>query len=95
MRTPEVRNAEVQNAIGLAQALGKLDADVLTKLVDGVAGGAGRRSYTPRAMRGRPLGVFELLALLKDPNVSASIRFLLRFLSGMGKVLREDGTTSA
>ncbi|WP_206885321.1 DUF1641 domain-containing protein [Alicyclobacillus mali (ex Roth et al. 2021)] len=77
----------LQNAIGLAQALGKLDSEVLANLVDGVAEGLADVKQATVA-DGKPLGIFELLALLKDPNVSYAIRFLLRFLSGMGKALR-------
>jgi len=81
----------LQNAIGLAQSLGKFDPDVLAKLVDGVAGGLADAKEATTA-DGKPLGVFELLALLKDPNVSYAIRFLLRFFSGMGKALRSQGS---
>ncbi|WP_206832053.1 DUF1641 domain-containing protein [Alicyclobacillus fructus] len=79
----------LQNAIGLAQALGKFDPDMLMKLVDSASAGLGKAKQEAQK-DDKPLGLFELLALLKDPNVSYAIRFMLRFLSGMGQMLRSE-----
>ncbi|SIS81213.1 DUF1641 domain-containing protein [Alicyclobacillus vulcanalis] len=79
----------LQNAIGLAQALGKFDPGALAKLVDGAAAGLADAQKQAEGSA-KSLGIFELLGLLKDPDVAYAIRFCVGFLSGLGKSLRQE-----
>ncbi|HEY7341645.1 MAG TPA: DUF1641 domain-containing protein [Ktedonobacterales bacterium] len=76
-----------KNALMLAQTLSALDEETLATsqrmVVSGVHGFANAK---PPA---KPLGVFDLLRALKDPDVSAGLAATLGLLKGIGAAQRQ------
>jgi uncharacterized protein YjgD (DUF1641 family) len=64
----------------------QLDSGDIQKLAHGVSSGL---ASAKEVSAPKPIGVFELLRELKDPDVSAAVRAVLAFLKGFGQTLRE------
>ncbi|BCJ86163.1 DUF1641 domain-containing protein [Effusibacillus dendaii] len=73
----------LKNLIGLAQFLGKLDPAQLQTMLNGVARGL-EQSGT-HAAETKPIGLWNMGKMLRDPDVNASINMMLQFLRGMGE----------
>lgn len=79
------QNADViANGIGLTLMLGTLDVDRLKILMKKVNQGV-RVATADRAEEDGPGNVFQLMKLLKDPEINRSIGMLVNFLKGMGR----------
>ncbi|MCL6637423.1 MAG: DUF1641 domain-containing protein [Alicyclobacillus sp.] len=76
----------MQNLLTLAAQIGQLDPQRWERCLAGVAAGLQAAAVTPPPAR--PLGVFELLRQLKDPDVSAGLAAGLAFLKAVGKITR-------
>lgn len=76
-----------KNALVLAQTLSALDEETLATSQRMVVGGVqGFANAQPPA---KPLGVFDLLRALKDPDVSAGLAATLGLLKGIGAAQRQ------
>jgi uncharacterized protein YjgD (DUF1641 family) len=75
----------VKNVMGMLQLLGKLDISLL----DGMLGAATQAAQQVEAGKTETLGVFKLMGMMKDPDVSAGLSFMIETLRGVGRTLRE------
>jgi uncharacterized protein YjgD (DUF1641 family) len=82
----------LRSIITLLQALAAVDVQALTKLTEALAAGAKAASEV-KAMD-EPVNVFQLLAQLKDPDVSAAIGSGMAFLKAVGRALRNADEVS-
>lgn len=82
---PGAANA-LQTALVAVQSLGTLNPTAVSQTISGLAGGLDRVAEAPE--RSKPIGMFELMRKLKDPDVNAAIVFGLDFLQGMGRAVR-------
>ena len=73
----------LQNSLGLAGILGSIDIDRLKMLTEKANNGLKEATETDAVEEQG--NVFELLKVLKDPEVNRSMRLMVRFLKGMGK----------
>lgn len=71
------------NLLGLTGILGSIDIDRLKILTEKANNGLKEATETDAVEE--PGNVFELLKVLKDPEVNRSIGMLVQFLKGMGK----------
>lgn len=76
-----------KNAITLAQGFGALDEATVATTQRMVTGGL--RAFASAEPPTKPLGVFDLLRALKDPDVSAGLSAVLALLKGIGVAQRE------
>lgn len=76
----------LQTVFALMQGLGRLDAGDLADFMQAAA--VGMREARSAASDSRTLGVFDLLAQLKDPDVGVALTASVAFLKGMGSALR-------
>jgi len=83
----------IKTVIALAQGLGQLDAEALGKTMQ--AASAGLKAMVESPSEERPIGIFELLRILKEPDVSAGLQRGVSFLKGMGEALssKDEPTT--
>lgn len=82
-----------KNALALAQTLSALDEETLATSQRMVVNGV--RGFTNAKPPVKPLGVFDLLRALKDPDVSAGLAATLGLLKGIGAAQRQHGTGGA
>lgn len=76
----------LQTALVAVQSLGQLDANAVSRAVSGLSAGLDRIEHpTPRS---KPVGLFDLIGVLKDPDVNAAIATGIDFLQGMGQSIR-------
>lgn len=76
-----------KNALILAQTLSSLDEETMAASQRMVASGAqGFANAQPPA---KPLGIFDILRSLKDPDVSAGLAAILGLLKGIGAAQRQ------
>lgn len=82
----------LKNGIQGVQFLGSLEPSSMQKVMDSVTTGM-KYAMTPEetgnSVKARR-GIFQTLKLLRDPDVSESLTFSLRFLKGMGQDLHGD-----
>ncbi|RYG73086.1 DUF1641 domain-containing protein [Lentibacillus lipolyticus] len=74
----------IENGVGLAMLLGTLDVDRLKVLTKKLNQGV-RLATADRAEEDGPDNVFQLMKLLKDPEINRSIGLLVNFLKGMSR----------
>ena len=75
-------------AITAMQTFSQVDPATITKCLNAFSAGVENALETPR--QSRPLGVFELMREIKDPDVSAAIHTGLAFLKGVGQAIRNN-----
>ncbi|HEY1389339.1 MAG TPA: DUF1641 domain-containing protein [Ktedonobacterales bacterium] len=78
-----------KNALVLAQTLSALDEETMARSQRMVVGGV--RGFANARPPAKPLGVFDLLRVLKDPDVSAGLAATLGLLKGIGAAQRQRG----
>lgn len=83
------QSKSIQTLLAVMEDVGSLDAEALGKTFKGVS--AGLAKMTETAPTNRPMGFFELLRMMKDPDVSAALQSGFAFLKGMGQALRQTG----
>jgi uncharacterized protein YjgD (DUF1641 family) len=77
----------INNLMGAAGVLTKMDPEATTKLLDSVVTGLkqGERFVESE----QKIGAFDLVKSLKDPDINRAIGFGLHFLKGMGQELKK------
>ncbi|MDP9728323.1 DUF1641 domain-containing protein [Alicyclobacillus tolerans] len=84
------QSKSLQSIISLASEVSNLDGEALGRTLKGVTAGLSKMAESEP--NGRPMGIFELLRMMKDPDVSAALQSGFAFLKGMGQALRKtDG----
>lgn len=78
-----------KNALILAQMLSSLEEETLVTTQRMVASGV--RAFAGAQPPAKPLGVFDVLRALKDPDVSAGLAAVLALLKGIGAAQRKPG----
>lgn len=78
-----------RNALTLAQSLGALDAPTMEQTQRMVT--SGLRAFAAAQPPAKPLGIFDLLRALKDPDVSAGLAAIIALLKGIGGERRRGG----
>jgi uncharacterized protein YjgD (DUF1641 family) len=76
-----------KNAMTLAQSLGELDEPTVATTQRMVSGGL--RAFATAKPPARPLGFFDVLRALKDPDVSAGLTAVIALLKGFGAAQRQ------
>jgi uncharacterized protein YjgD (DUF1641 family) len=76
----------LKTAMTAMQTFSQYDPAAIMKYLNGFSAGVENALGTPTPSR--PLGVFELMRQLKDPDVSAAVGVGLAFLKGVGQALR-------
>lgn len=74
----------IANGVGLALMLGTLDVDRLKVLTEKLNQGV-REATADGTEEDGPSNVFQLMKLLKDPEINHSLGLLVNFLKGMGR----------
>lgn len=78
----------IQVLLAAVASAGKLDAEAASSAVRGLSGGLAYAAQTEPP--DQPMGVFDLMRQIKDPDVSAGIATGLAFLKGLGQTMRAD-----
>ncbi|MFD6441289.1 DUF1641 domain-containing protein [Peribacillus sp. NPDC060186] len=86
MLRPPVTNA-LNNAMAAAGALTELDPEVTQKLVGGLSKGLQKAEEGFRV--NKKVSVFDLVKLMRDPDVNRVIRFSIDLLKGLGEGLKD------
>ncbi|AOH53293.1 hypothetical protein ABE28_002935 [Peribacillus muralis] len=86
MLRPPVTNA-LNNAMAAAGVLTELDPETTQKLVGGLSKGLQRAEEGFQA--NKKVGVFDLVKLLRDPDVNRVMRFSIDLLKGLGEGLNK------
>ncbi|MFJ7754386.1 DUF1641 domain-containing protein [Peribacillus muralis] len=86
MLRPPVTNA-LNNAMAAAGVLTELDPETTQKLVGGLSKGLQRAEEGFQA--NKKVGVFDLVKLLRDPDVNRVMRFSIDLLKGLGEGLKK------
>ncbi|HET7658278.1 MAG TPA: DUF1641 domain-containing protein [Bacillales bacterium] len=73
----------IQNLVGLVSVLGKLDIESLKDFAE--KANRGLKEATDVDPDNGPSNIFQLLKVLKDPEINRGITMMLHFLKGMGK----------
>jgi uncharacterized protein YjgD (DUF1641 family) len=77
----------INNLMGAAGVLTKMDPEVTAKLLDSVVEGV--RQGEDFVASDNKIGAFDLVKSLKDPDINRAIGFGLHFLKGMGQELKK------
>lgn len=77
----------INHFLNAAGALANTDPDMMKKLAGSLT--AGMAEANEHLHSSKPVGMIDLLKVLKDPDINRAIRFGLHFLKGMGKELQE------
>lgn len=80
----------IKTLIALAQGIGQVDAASLGKAIS--AASAGLSAMTKTDIDDKPMGIFELLRVMKDPDVSQGLHRGMAFLKGLGQAMSERET---
>ncbi|MGU3368270.1 DUF1641 domain-containing protein [Bacillus mycoides] len=78
----------INNMMGAAGALTKLDPELTKKLIGSVL--TGMDEGNQHLQSNKKVGILDLMKVLKDPDINRAIGFGLHFLKGMGKGLKEE-----
>ena len=78
-----------RNALTIAQSFAAVDEETMATSQRMVRGGL--RGFAKAQPPAKPLGVFDLLRALKDPDVSAGVAATLALLKGIGAAQRQRG----
>lgn len=73
----------VENLVGLAGVLGKIDVYRLKDFAEKATNGL--QEATEEDPNDGPNNIFQLLKVLKDPEINRGLTMMLNFLKGMGK----------
>lgn len=77
----------INNLMGAAGVLTKMDPEVTAKLLDSVLSGLKQgETFVDSEQK---IGAFDLVKSLKDPDINRAIGFGLHFLKGMGQELKK------
>lgn len=79
----EVTNI-MNNAMGAAAVLTEIDPEQTKKLLSSVASGLNEA----KASQGKKVGLWDLLKVIKDPDVNRALGFGMAFLKGLGRGLK-------
>jgi uncharacterized protein YjgD (DUF1641 family) len=77
----------INNLMGAAGVLTKMDPEMTTKLLDSVIAGVKQGENFVESEK--KIGVFDLMKVLNDPDINRAIGFGLNFLKGMGQELKK------
>ncbi|MQR97176.1 DUF1641 domain-containing protein [Fictibacillus phosphorivorans] len=77
----------INNLMGAAGVLTKMDPEVTAKLLDSVV--TGLKQGEEFVESDKKVGAFDLVKSLKDPDINRAIGFGLHFLKGMGQELKK------
>jgi uncharacterized protein YjgD (DUF1641 family) len=78
----------INNLMGAAGALTNLDPELTKKLVSSVTLGLDEGS---KHLQGNnKIGIFDLLKVLKDPDINRAVGFGIHFMKGLGKGLKDE-----
>jgi uncharacterized protein YjgD (DUF1641 family) len=77
----------INNLMGAAGVLTKMDPEVTAKLLDSVVSGLKQGETFVESEQ--KIGAFDLVKSLKDPDINRAIGFGLHFLKGMGQELKK------
>ncbi|MFE1245322.1 DUF1641 domain-containing protein [Fictibacillus sp. NPDC058756] len=77
----------INNLMGAAGVLTKMDPEVTVKLLDSVVSGLKQGETFVESEQ--KIGAFDLVKSLKDPDINRAIGFGLHFLKGMGQELKK------
>ncbi|GKU80921.1 DUF1641 domain-containing protein [Niallia sp. NCCP-28] len=86
MLRPPVTNA-LNNAMAAAGVLTELDPEITKKLVGGLSTGLQRAEEGFRA--NKKVHIFDLVKLIRDPDVNRVVRFSIDLLKGLGEGLKD------
>ncbi|WP_026677770.1 DUF1641 domain-containing protein [Fictibacillus gelatini] len=86
MLRPPVTNA-LNNAMAAAGVLTEIDPETTKKLTAGLSKGLQKAEEGLRT--NKKVGVFDLVKLLKDPDINRVITFSLDLLKGLGEGLKD------
>jgi uncharacterized protein YjgD (DUF1641 family) len=86
MVRPPVTNM-INNVMAAAGALSEMETDTTKKLVKSLSYGIMKAETGLKS--GEKVGVFDLLKVLKDPDINRSLVFGLNLLKGMGEGLKD------
>lgn len=73
----------LQNMLGLAGLIGSIDVDALKELTEKANNGL-KEATDSEAAEG-PSNIFQLMKIMKDPEINRSMGMMISFLKGMGK----------
>ncbi len=77
----------INNLMGAAGTLSKVDAEASKKLLGSVV--SGLQEGQAYIQNEKKVGLLDLLKVLNDPDINRAIGFGIHFLKGMGKELKE------
>lgn len=78
----------INHLLGATTALSAMDPDMTAKLTNSLA--SGMNEAAAHHQNNKPIGMLDLLKVLKDPDINRAIGFGIHFLKGMGKELGEE-----
>jgi uncharacterized protein YjgD (DUF1641 family) len=78
----------INNLMSAAGALTSIDPELTKKLADSVAAGVDEGSK--HLQSNKKIGMFDLVKVLKDPDINRAIGFGIHFMKGLGKGLKAD-----
>ena len=79
----------LKNGMTALQMLSSIDPNQLQAVMNGVTSGldrAGQGMGEPS----KPLGMFDMIKTMRDPEVGASLQFMMNFLRGMSSGLHQN-----
>ena len=77
----------INNLMGVAGALTKLNPETTTKLIEGLNSGVEEANKALES--DDKVSAFKLVKMLNDPDVNRALNFGVHFLKGLGKGLKE------
>ncbi|MGG1678622.1 DUF1641 domain-containing protein [Neobacillus sp. NRS-1170] len=86
MLRPPVTNA-INNGMAAAGMLTELNPELTKKIMESVSNGFQKAEEGLRL--NKKVGLFDLLKLMKDPDVNRAMGFGINFLKGLGEGLKE------
>lgn len=78
----------INHLLSATDALANTDPDTVKKLTGSIT--AGIEEANEHLHSSKPMNMFDLLKVLKDPDINRAVRFGIHFLKGMGKELKEE-----
>ncbi|MGB8956208.1 MAG: DUF1641 domain-containing protein [Tumebacillaceae bacterium] len=79
----------LKNGMSALQMLASIDPNQLQSVLNGVTAGldrAGQQMGEPH----KPLGMFDMIKTMRDPEVGASLQFMMNFLRGMSGGMQQN-----
>ncbi|MFK2825767.1 DUF1641 domain-containing protein [Bacillus sp. B190/17] len=78
----------INHFLGATGALANMDPNMTKKLAGSMT--AGMEEANKHLHDDKQINMFDLLKVLKDPDINRAVGFGIHFLKGMGKELKED-----